>query len=323
MARISGVVVALLATVGMMAMVPAAHAASSSFSVPAYGGDFPDPAVILAGGTYWAYSTGSAGRNLQVMSSPDLRTWSTPTDPLPHLPGWASAGLTWAPGVIQVQGTYLMYYTAHDPSLGHQCVSVATASTPAGPFTDGASGPLICQSTNGGSIDPNPYLDPSSGQLVLLWKSDDNSVGQTTHLWGQPLTANGLAFAPGTSPSLLLSQTAHWQAPAIEGPTIAVHNGRYYLFYSANNYASSSSGIGYAVSSSLLGSYSNQSWFGPWLGSRGNATGPQGPSVFTDASGSLRLAFAAWDGKVGYNNGGVRSLWIGSLSFRFDGPSVS
>jgi hypothetical protein len=37
--------------------------------------------------------------------------------------------------------------------------------------------------------------------------------------------------------------------------------------------------------------------------------------IFTDASGSTRMAFAAWYGTVGYENGGARSLWIGTLSF--------
>jgi beta-xylosidase len=320
---VTGGLAALIAMAGIAAVIPPASAQSSTFTTPAYQGDFPDPAVILVGGTYWAYSTGSAGRNLQVMSSPDLHTWSAPVDPLPKLPAWAAPGLTWAPGVINAAGTYLMYYTVHDPSLAHQCISVATSSTPGGPFMDTSSGPLLCQSSNGGSIDPNPYLDPSTGQLVLMWKSDDNSIGQTTHLWGQPLTAGGLSFAPGTSPTLLLSQTASWQSPAIEGPAVVKNGNRYYLFYSANNYASASSGIGYAVSSSLLGRYSNQSWFGPWLGSRGNATGPQGPWVFSDASGATRLAFAAWDGPIGYNNGGARSLWVATLTFRRGSPQAS
>ena len=38
--------------------------------------------------------------------------------------------------------------------------------TPGGPFIDVSQAPLICQSANGGSIDPNPYPDPATGQLV-------------------------------------------------------------------------------------------------------------------------------------------------------------
>ncbi len=282
-----------------------AAAAGTTFTAPAYAGDFPDPSVLVAGGTYWAYSTGSGGRNLQVMSSSDLHSWTGLADPLRGLPGWASAGLTWAPGVTQVGSTYVMYYTVHDPALAMQCISVATSSSPAGPFTDNSSGPLVCQTGDGGSIDPNPFVDPASGRLYLLWKSDDNSIGQRTKIWGQALAPGGLSMAAGTTPALLLTQSAPWQSPSAEGPTMVRNGSHYYLFYGANSYNSASSGIGYAESGSVLGNFSNMSWFGPWLGTTGNAQGPQGPMIFTDATNTTRMAFAAWYGKVGYQNGGA------------------
>jgi beta-xylosidase len=308
------------------ALAPGVYAASSTFTSPAYAGDFPDPALISAGGLYWAYATGSAGKNLQVSSSPDLRNWSPAADPLPDLPAWASPGRTWAPGVIQRNGEFVMYYTVHDTALGRQCLSIATSPVPSGPFVDSSSGPLVCQTADGGSIDPNPYVDPVSGALVLVWKSDDNALGagHPTHIWGQPLAADGMSLAPGTSPSLLLTMSALWQSPSMEGPTLVRNGSRYYLFYSANNYDSANSGIGYAVSSSLLGSYTNQSVFGPWLRSRGNMQGAQGPWVFRDANGVTQLAFAGWGGVAGYENGGARSMWIGPLTFSRSGdPSIS
>ena len=305
---------------------PAAFAAAragSGFRAPVYAGDFPDPSVLLVGGVYWAYATGSGGRNLQVMRSNNLASWTAPSDPLPTLPAWASVGHTWAPAVIQLAGSYVMYYTVRDAALGMQCISVATSATPVGPFRDRSTGPLICQRTDGGSIDPNPYMDPASGRLYLLWKSDDNSLSQDTHIWGQPLTGDGQAMAAGSTPSLLLSESAAWQSPTVEGPTITSHARRYYLFYGANNYDTASSALGYATSTSLLGAYANQSVSGPWLATTDSAQGPQGPMIFTDASGTTRMAFAAWYGKVGYENGGSRSLWIGTLGFNLFGkPAV-
>jgi beta-xylosidase len=305
---------------------PAAGASTASFNAPVYAGDFPDPSIIVTGGTYWAYSTGSAGRNLQVMSSVDLHTWSVPLDPLPVLPSWASSGRTWAPGVIRIGPAYVMYYTVHDAVMNQQCISVATATTPGGPFSDVSAAPLICQIANGGSIDPNPYVDPVSGAVVLVWKSDDNAlgVGHPTHLWGQPLRSDGLALASGTSPALLLTMSAPWQSPSMEGPTVVRAGRQYVLFYSANNYDTATSGIGYATSPSLLGPYTNRSVYSPWLGTRGNAKGAQGPWVFTDPDGALRLAFAAWYGAAGYENGGARSLWTASLTFNRQGtPSLT
>jgi beta-xylosidase len=301
-----------------------ALAAPSTFQAPVYSGDFPDPSVIVSGGSYWAYATGTGGLNLQVMSSANLRAWTTPVDPLPTLPSWASAGLTWAPGVLQVHSRYVMYYTVHDPTLGEQCISVATSDAPKGPFTDSSSQPLVCQTSDGGSIDPNPYVDPSNGTRYLLWKSDDNSLGagHPTHIWGQALASDATSFAAATTPSLLLTESAPWQEPTAEGPAVIDRAGRYYLFYGANNYDTANSGIGYATSMSLLGTYANASIDGPWLASRGNAQGPQGPDVFKDLTGTTRMAFAAWDGPVGYEHGGVRSLWLGELKFSRAGPPI-
>jgi beta-xylosidase len=321
----AGVVVGVAGMLAMAAPSTAAFAAPAPLTAPVYPGDFPDPWVLLVHGTYWAYATGTAGKNLQAMSSSDLANWSRPTDPLPVLPSWAVAGRTWAPGVLRRGSGYLMYYTVHDQQLNQQCISVAHSLSPGGPFTDTSPGPLICQSANGGSIDPNPYLDPASGHLYLLWKSDDNSLGagHPTHIWGQQLAPDGRSLAAGTSPSLLLTESAAWQTPVVEGPAVALHGARYYLFYGANRFDSAQSGIGYATSRTLLGGYTNRSVTGPLLGTSGNVQGPQGPAVFVDSAGGTRMAFAAWTGAVGYPNGGVRSLWIGNLDFRGATPDLA
>lgn len=317
-----------LAATGVLVVAPGAGAAPAAVSPPtspSYAGDLPDPDVVVAGGTYWAYATGSAGRNLQVVSSPDLRTWTAPTDPLPVLPAWASAGLTWAPGVLAVGGRYVMYYTVHDPALGAQCLSVATSATPQGPFSDTSAGPLVCQTADGGSIDPSPVVDPSSGRAYLVWKSDDTALGRPTHLWGQRLAADGLGLAAGTSPTLLLSEDGTWQAPSMEGPCV-VHRpgGGWVLLYGAGAWSSSSSGIGYATAPHLLGPYTDRSQAAPWLASTGTVVGPQGPATFTDLIGTTRLAFAAWQGGVGYPSGGVRAMFVGTLGLpRTGAPTLS
>jgi beta-xylosidase len=307
-------------------VVPAIASAptSATFRSPVYPGDFPDPSILLSAGEYWAYATGSGGLNLQVMTSPDLRSWTRPADPLPVLPPWASPRHTWAPDVMAVDTRFVMYYTVRDTALDIQCISVATSATPRGPFTDASAGPLVCQAANGGSIDPNAYLDPVSGNLYLLWKSDDNSIGKPTHIWGQRLAPGGLSFYPGTTPARLLTESESWQHPRAEGPTIIRRANRYYLFYGANNYDTANSGIGYATSPSLLSPYTNQSRDRAWLGTTGRARGPQGPMLFRDSSGATRMAFAAWYGAAGYRNGGFRSLWIGTLDLDPSGtPSLS
>ena len=307
----------ILATV-VAAMVSAAALAPAG-PAPAYRGDFADPAVITVGRTYWAYGTGSAGRNLQVMASPDLRHWGPVHDPLPHLPSWATPGFTWAPGVIQRGGTFVMYYTVRYAAANRECVSEATSSSPAGPFVDVSTRPLVCQLEHGGAIDPSPYVDPH-GQPYLLWKSDDDAIGEPTHLWGQALSGDGRRLI-GTAHDLLMESQA-WQEPSVEGPAMVSNGGLYYLFYGANRWGTKASGIGYAVCTDVLGPCVNSSLSGPWYGTSGAVVGPQGPSVFTAADGTTKLVFAAWNGPVRYDRGGVRSAWVGTLVWELGGPVV-
>ena len=301
----------LVATV-VAALISAAVPVASHSAAPAYGGDFPDPYVLVVGGTYWAYSTGSGGRNLQVMSSSDLQHWSTVSDPLPVLPAWAQQGFTWAPGVLAAGGRYVMYYAVRDAAAGRQCISVATSATPAGPFVDTSTAPFICQLDHAGSIDPVPFTGPG-GVNYLLWKSEDNAIGQPSHLWGQMLSTDGRHLAG--RPSMLLSETGGWQSPVIEGPSMVLAGGVYYLFYGAGDWSSSSAAMGYATCSSPLGGCRNASTASPWMASHGAALGPSGPSFFVGRDGVTRVAYHAWTPVAGYANGGVRSLWVDTVTF--------
>ncbi|MGH9009665.1 MAG: glycoside hydrolase family 43 protein [Acidimicrobiia bacterium] len=283
---------------------------------PAYDRDFPDPHLLLVGRTYYAYSTQVGETNVPVMKSSDLTRWSRRSDALPRLPDWASPGSTWAPTVLAQGSAYVLYYTVRQTSSGRQCVSAATGAEPDGPFRDTSRGPLVCQRSRGGSIDPSVFTD-ASGTTYLLWKSDDNAEGRKTSLWARPLTADGVGFVRSSVPVRLLTQTARWQAPAIEGPSMVRSDDTYYLFYGAGGWDSSTSAIGYATCRSPLGPCTDRTTSRPWLDSDpdGDApVGPQGPSLFVDRDGRTRLGFAAWNGRVGYPKG-VRSLWTAPLSF--------
>lgn len=276
--------------------------------------DLPDPFILDAGGRWWVYATGAGGHNLQVASSADLASWSAPIDPLPELPKWATPGFTWAPAVVANHGRFLLFYTARDTRLGRQCISVAVGTSPDGPFTDRSRAPLICQTVDGGSIDPDPVVTPNGG-TYLLWKSDDNGIGAPTRIGGQRLSDDGLSLT-GPRPRLLTAD-APWQRGVIEGPAMVAAGGTYYLFYGAGHWDTTGAAIGYAVCSSPLGPCRNASVGGPWLASHGPVVGPSGPDPFVDRTGVVRLAFHAWTATpVGSS---VRALWIGALSFGLSG----
>lgn len=273
----------------------------------AYAGDFPDPSIMLVGSTYWAYATGSAGRNLSVMSSPDLATWTDPVDALPVLPAWAATGFTWAPAILPVDGGYLLYYTARVAASGRQCISVAYSKTPVGPFLDVSHEPMICQLQSGGSIDPSAFAAPD-GTRYLLWKSEDNALGSPSKIGVQKLAPDG--FGVVGRGVALLAATAPWQDGVIEGPAMGFIDGRYVLFYGANHWDTPNAGIGYALCDGPMGPCVNQSVNGPWLGSTRGRVAPSGPALSTDKAGTTRLTFHAF---VGTSSG--RVLWTDDVRY--------
>jgi hypothetical protein len=221
-------------------------------------------------------------------------------------------------------------------------VSRATATVASGPYTDSSSEPLVCQSGLGGSIDPDPFLAPN-GDVYLLWKSDDNRFGRATSLWSQQLSADGLGFAPGSSPVRLLSATAAWEQGIIEGPAMtAVAFGRkyrYFLFYGAGPWDSSAAGIGYARCAGPTGPCTKMTTARPWLTGGTGATaglGPSGPNVWVPNGASAmgpqqRLTYHAWScppgvtctAPTGYSAGAVRSMWSDTIDFSSGSPVIA
>jgi beta-xylosidase len=296
---------------------------------PPLTGDFADPFVLRQGAAYFAFGTSGAGKNIQVASSSDLIGWTALPDALPMLPDWAAKneGLTWAPSVLQRGGTYVLYYTAHHSASGFQCISRATAPSVAGPYRDDSKQPFICQ-IDGldrlcGSIDPSPFVD-AAGSPYLLWKSDENSAYCHTapRLWAQRLSADGLDVVE--APKALLANGQAWEGPVIEAPSMLLHDGVYFLFYSANWFVGSAYAIGYATCATPLGPCKKMTIDAPLFRSTGAALGPGGQEFFSDATGALRMAYHAWTApKPSYVDGGARTLRIAALAFDHGVPVMS
>jgi hypothetical protein len=264
---------------------------------PVYPFDFADPDIVMARGVYYAYGTNSTAGNIQIMESSDLVTWRKAGDALPTLASWAAPGDTWAPAVIKLKRSYVLYYTAATAGGRIQCLSVATARRPGGPFTDHSKAPLECQPGLGGSIDPSPYLD-AGGHPYLAWKSN-GAGGQPATIWAQALDPQGTALT-GAGPTELLRPTEAWEGSVVEAPSMVAVDGSYFLFYSGNNWDSGNYAIGVAHCAGVLGPC-GKPLAGPLFGSQTNLEGPGGETVFTDGQGQLEMAFSAWlPGAVGY-----------------------
>ena len=302
-----------------------------------YTHNFPDPDVLLDDGTYYAYGTSTGGSYLPVMTSTDLVNWAPrrpydkdELDPTlvrsePHA-GWmfgdewfndallqpaawggdfGSGRMTkelWAPGVLRIGDTYAAYYavrlpTAQAPDGQRFCLSVATSSSPIGPFYDRTSGPLQCAPVSEdprGSIDPEPFLD-SDGTPYLLWKTEGKVDVHGPNVYVQELDPSGTSFARGSSPRWLMTQDQSWEGYVIENPSMVEKDGQYYLFYSGNSWNSNSYATGYALCAGVTGPCTKPRSTPLMTSSAAlGKMGAGGASAFLDKDGALRLAYHSW-----------------------------
>nr|WP_217498834.1 glycoside hydrolase family 43 protein [Leifsonia sp. C5G2] len=261
--------------------------------------DFPDPGALVVGDRVYAYATNTPAVNVQLATSDDMKTWTlSDRDAMPDLPAWALPGKTWAPGPARLAGgRFALYFTASDASSRYQCIGVAFADRPEGPFTSTADKPLVCPVDQGGAIDASVTID-ADGQRYLVWKNDGNCCGFDTWLYAQPLAADGASLTG--EPTRLIKQTEPWEGHLIEAPVIVRHDGQYVLLYSANDYGDSSYATGAATAKSLLGPYAKAK--NPLLstsGSKGRYLGPGGEDLVT-FRGEDWLLFHSWDEAFAY-----------------------
>jgi len=273
---------------------------------PVVEGDFPDPFVLEDSGVFYAYATNTFGANLPVMMAMPGESNRYLGDGLPSLPDWSEPGRVWAPSVAHLGGAYVLWYTTRHTVSGRQCISVAAAASPTGPFVDDSSEPFICDLGQGGSIDPSVVSD-ADGAPWLLWKSDGNCCDQPTVIYSQRLGVDGMSLIGG--PTELIRNDLWWEGDVVEGPTMVHGKLGYQLLYSANRWDTDDYAIGHAVCESMLGPCIKDG--DPWLRSRDGARGPGGPEYVTDDDGWTGvIVYHAWtDSGVGYPSG-ARSMFV-------------
>ena len=295
---------------------PCRQLAGGAGSGLVYPFDFSDPDVILVGQTYYAYATNSVAGNIQMIASSDLLHWTAVGNAIPSLPAWAVSDLTWAPAVASLNGHYDLFYAVDVAGTKDECISVATSASPTGPFNDNSRGPLECQKTLGGSIDPSVFVG-SDGTPYLVWKSGGPGASA---IWSQQLNRSGKSFAAGTNPSQLLTPDQPWESGTVEAPDLVNSGGHEYLFFSGNNWNNANYAVGVASCTGPLGPCTENA-ASPILASGESIAGPGGESVFTDPTGGFFIAYHAWvPGAVGFPNS--RDLYIRRLTFSGAGPSV-
>lgn len=297
---------------------------AQNYKNPVFAEDFPDPFILPVGNDYYAYATNAGSMNVQVIHSTDLTHWERVGkngDALPQLPKWAASYqlLTWAPSVLHQGDQFILYYVARYTTSGRQCISYAVSDKPDGPFVDTSTQPFICQLDQGGSLDPNVFVD-QDGTLYLLWKSDGNCCNLPIWIYSQQLSKDGQTLVG--EPHQLITRDLLWEVPLVENPGLALHNGKYYLIYSANWWESADYAIGYAVCATPSGPCEKLEKQ-PIVTSVGDTVGPGGGSFFSTPDKQLWMAYHAWTAPdVGYAAGGQRRLYLGHVNFVDDKPVI-
>jgi arabinan endo-1,5-alpha-L-arabinosidase len=118
---------------------------------------------------------------------------------------------------------------------------------------------------------------------------------------------------------VVLTNDLDWEGHLIEGPFVTRQDGRYWLFYAGNDFASPAYGIGVAVADHPLGPYRKQGE--PLLRSTREWVAPGHASVARGLDGKPQLFFHAFHpGTGGYN--AFRALLTVGLKFSGDRVEV-
>jgi hypothetical protein len=127
---------------------------------------------------YVLFSTSDYIANVPTEWSTDLRHWTQLPDALPDSPEWSDRRnantKTWSPSVMFIDGRWVMYVTTRDFTAGRQCIAVAVAEHPAGPYRPVGAGPRGCQGRRrparagleerrGRHQDPHIAVEPGTG----------------------------------------------------------------------------------------------------------------------------------------------------------------
>ncbi|HHX66691.1 MAG TPA: family 43 glycosylhydrolase [Gallicola sp.] len=309
-----------------------------------------DPSVITVGDEYYLYFTNSDGSDctfIQGYKSKDLMNWEWLGRVfVPNRDAWAITSL-WAPEVIEKDGKFYMYYSGFDINYQVMGIGLAVADSPMGPFKEYCGtledGTIIDHTnspfnyvlkeykSNFKAIDPAVFID-DDGKIYLYLSQDQ--VDNESSVYGMELSSDMVSIKKDTITGPLVYVSQSWESPSSthrwnEAPFVFKQNGKYYMTYSANYYASSLYAIGYAVSDSPLGEYqkpddnpllqATEDW--PFL------SGPGHCSIFPSADGTE--LFMAYHSHIDVGEAGdIRKINFDRVTIKdgeliVNGPSIS
>ncbi len=286
-----------------------------------------DPFILYAEGAYWCYAT-SSPIGFRVWRSEDLVHWERQKDLAfsMEMTSWPRENF-WAPEVYAWQGKYYLFYSAKVKGTETMRIGIAVADHPQGPFLDTTKDPIF--DPGYAIIDASLFVDGDAVYLLYARDCSENIIDgyrHESHTYGVKLSPD-LSAVEG-EPVLLSKPDQAWEdfsGPEWfwnEGPVIRKHDGRYWLFYSANFYAGKEYGVGAAVADHPLGPYAKleNNPLLTWAEKDGvvQISGPGHNSFFTSADGAE--VFTAYH--IHYlpkKPSGNRQMSIDRVGFHADG----
>jgi hypothetical protein len=311
-----GVAVLVVIATVMALLVPSTAGGAAARFTPTINRDFPDPGVARFGNVFYLYSTGggfpSSASAAPNQPFPSPQRSMAGSDGATMVPAWVGRDpggrfRLWAPSVFSVpQGfgaRYVMYFTAWSRAGGRNCIGVAEADRPAGPFVPQRR-PAVCASAGHEAIDPDAF-QAQDGRRYLVYKvSHANETDFAIR--SLPMDATG-THASGPARTLLAPRAR------MEAPSLVQHRNAVWMFVSRGGWRDCD--------------YRTEVWRAPSFGARftrvetllsTQSTGLCGPGGADVSPDGTRIAFHAWR-----PDHSARPTYLARLWWGLDGlPSV-
>ena len=225
---------------------------------PVIEGWYADPEGVIFENNYWIFPTYSAKYRQQVFldafSSTDMVTWKKHPKVIDtSIIKWAYMAM-WAPSIVKKDNKYFLFFSANDiqskarngvkdDTLGG--IGIAVADKPGGPYKDHLGKPLINQFYNNAQpIDQFVFQD-KDGQYYIIYGG-----------WGRcnigKLNENFTSLEKFPDGNLVKDITPK---DYVEGPTLFIRNGKYYLMWSEGGWTNGTYKVAYAISKNVFGPF--------------------------------------------------------------------
>ncbi len=253
------------------------------FCNPVIPGSAADPDVLYYEGMYYIYYT---AHRYGVYKSPDLVNWEYVGTCVSELT-WENVNDEdwWAPDVEYYNGKFYMLVSPN------HYLGFAVSDSPTGPFVT-VGEPFFREF----SIDGNLFID-DDGTAYVYFTGEFSASEQYNAIYGVKVDLENCTMDK-TSLTMLLypegwERRLHKGSGTVEGVYVLKNNGKYYLIYSGNDYASDYYALGYAVSESPLGPFEKFE-LNPVFRTTSDIKGPGHNSFIELSNGDIYNVFHYW-----------------------------